>query len=136
AVRPDFQLSTANAGAVAALCTRLEGMPLALELAAARSGVLTPEQMRARLGQSLELLRDERRRVAARHQSLRAALDWSYQLLSPDLQRFFRQLSIFRGGWTLEAAAAVCEEPRALEYLERLHECSLVQATETAGGTA
>jgi predicted ATPase/DNA-binding SARP family transcriptional activator/uncharacterized protein HemY len=134
AVRPDFQLTAANAAAVAALCTRLEGMPLALELAAARSGVLTPEQMQARLRQPLELLRDERRQVAARHQSLRAALDWSYQLLSPELQRFFTQLSVFRGGFTLEAAEAVCQQPQAVDLLSALAAASLIVVEEQAGG--
>src|SRR5262249_28513205 len=66
-------------------------------------------------------------------QSLRATLDWSYQLLSPELQCFFAQLSVFRGGWTLEAAEAVCEEPEALAYLEQLRECSLVQPEEVGG---
>jgi tetratricopeptide (TPR) repeat protein len=106
----------------------LEGIPLAIELAAARIGVLTPAQMVERLGERFDLLTTHRRMADRRHQSLRTALDWSYQLLSPVLQRFFNRLSKFRGGWTLEAAEAVCEEPRALEYLEQLRECSLVLA--------
>ena len=69
-----------------------------------------------------------------RHRSLRAALDWSYQLLPPDLQRFFARLSVFQGGWTLEAAEAVCGEANALSYLEQLRECSLVQAAASNGG--
>src|SRR5262249_3443162 len=68
-----------------------------------------------------------------RHRSLRAALDWSYQLLPAELQRFFPRLSVFRGGWTVEAAQAICQEPRALDYLEQLREGSLVQAAETGG---
>jgi tetratricopeptide (TPR) repeat protein len=71
--------------------------------------------------------------VDTHHHSLRATLDWSYQLLSPELQRFFARLSVFRGGWTLAAAEAVCEEPSALDYLDELRECSLVQAEERAG---
>src|SRR5207247_11156292 len=63
-----------------------------------------------------------------RHHTLHATLDWSYQLLSPELQRFFARLSVFRGGWTLAAAEAVCEEPFALDHLDELRECSLVQA--------
>jgi tetratricopeptide (TPR) repeat protein len=95
---------------VTALCQRLEGIPLALELAAARAQVLTPAQMLAHLEQRFEFLVSRQPRFAARHRTLRATLDWSYQLLSPDLQRFFARLSVFRGGWTLEAAEAVCAE--------------------------
>jgi non-specific serine/threonine protein kinase len=132
AVRPDFQVRSSNAAAVAALCRRLEGLPLALELAAARVGVLTPAQMLARLDKRFELL--VRRRAAdARHRSLWAALDWSYQLLPPELQRFFARLSVFRGGWTLEAAEGVCEAPKALDYLTELQANSLV-LTEEQGG--
>jgi tetratricopeptide (TPR) repeat protein len=131
----------------------LEGLPLAIELAAARAGVLTPQQILARLEQPLELLVSRRPHASPRHGSLRAALDWSYQLLPPELQRFFARLSVFRGGWTLEAAEAVCGDgalgagrwalgtapptPDAqrptpvLEYLEHLRECSLVLAEET-----
>jgi predicted ATPase/DNA-binding SARP family transcriptional activator len=133
AARPDFQVTRANAGAVAQLCARLEGLPLALELAAARAGVMTPEQMLGRLDERLNLLTTRQRGAAARHRSLRAALDWSYQLLSPELQRFFARLSVFRGGWGLEAAEAICRAPDTLEYLEQFRECSLVQAVETAG---
>jgi predicted ATPase/DNA-binding SARP family transcriptional activator len=130
AVRPDFQVTAANAAVVTALCARLEGLPLAIELAAARAGVLTPQQMLARLERRFELLVRRGRPADPRHRSLRAALDWSYQLLSSEVQRFFRQLSVFRGGWTLEAAAAVCEEPAALECLEQLRESSLMVAEE------
>lgn len=133
AARPDFQITQANAKSVAALCTRLEGLPLAIELAAARAGSLTPQQMLARLELRFELLATRQPGLDPRHRSLRAALDWSYRLLSPELQRFFAQLSVFRGGWTLEAAAMVCEEPRALEYLEHLRASSLVSVREGAG---
>ncbi len=151
AVKPDFQVTGRNATAIAALCRRLEGLPLALELAAARASVLTPVQMLARLERPFELLVGRQRQADARHRSLRATLDWSYQLLSPDLQRFFARLSVFRGGWTLEAAGAIldCGLPildlesgadgsaihnpksaiqNALEYLEQLRGCSLVVA--------
>jgi predicted ATPase/DNA-binding SARP family transcriptional activator len=134
AVRPDFQVTEANAAALAALCTRLEGLPLALALAASRARMLTVAQMLERMEHRFELLVSRKRAVDARHQSLRATLDWSCQLLAPELQQFFARLSIFRGGWTFEAAEAVCEEPKALEYLEHLQECSLVQAQEQ--GTA
>jgi tetratricopeptide (TPR) repeat protein len=130
AVRPDFQVTQRNAAAVAALCRRLEGLPLAIELAAARIQVLNPAQMLVRLEERFELLVGRQRDAASRHRSLRAALAWSYQLLSPELQAFFRQLSVFRGGWTLDAAVAVCEQPRGLDYLEELRGCSLVLVEE------
>jgi predicted ATPase/DNA-binding SARP family transcriptional activator len=133
AARPGFQLTAENAGAVAALCDRLEGLPLAIELAAARADVLTPQQMLARLERRFELLVSHQRDLSARHRSLRAAIEWSYQLLAPALRQFFARLSIFRGGWTLEAAEAVCGEPQGLEYLEQLRECSLVVAEESGG---
>lgn len=133
AVRPDFQLTRTNATAVAGICARLEGLPLALELAAARAGALAPAQILERLSQRFDLLATTRRGTMPRHRSLRAALDWSYQLLSPDLQRFFVRLSVFQGGWTLEAAETVCEEPQALNYLQQLLECTLVQAAEARG---
>lgn len=130
AVRPDFRVTPRNARAVAGLCESLEGLPLALELAAARSGVLTPAQMLPRLQQRFELLERPQRKGRERHWSLRAALDWSYQLLPPELRQFFARLAVFRGGWTLEAAERVCEAPEALEYLEQLQECSLLIAEE------
>lgn len=133
AVRPDFQVTERNAAAVAELCTRLEGLPLAIELAAARVGVLTPQQMLEHLEARFQLLVTRRRVSDQRHRSLWAALEWSYRLLAPELQRFFARLSMFRGGWTLEAAREVCEEPQALEYLEELRECSLVLAEEQDG---
>jgi predicted ATPase/DNA-binding SARP family transcriptional activator len=131
AVRPGFQLNETNAMAVAALCDRLEGLPLALELAAAWVRTLTPAQILQRLSQRFELLVGGRRNVAARHQSLRAAIEWSYQLLTAEQRRFFARLSVFRGGWTLSAAEAVTEEPEALSYLQQLQECSLVVAEES-----
>jgi predicted ATPase/DNA-binding SARP family transcriptional activator len=145
AVRADFQLTEGNAAAVAELCDRLEGLPLALELAAARAGVLTPQQMLKRLAgagpspaQRFDLLVSQRRDVSSRHRSLRAAIESSYQLLSPELQRFFARLSVFRGGWTLEAAEAVCGAPETLGYLEQLRQCSLLYAEEVGppSGTA
>src|SRR5262249_22311540 len=101
AVRPDFQVTRTNAAAVASLCQALEGLRLALELAAARAGVLTPQQMLDRLQHRLDFLASGRRGADPRHRSLRATLDGSYQLLTPELRRFFAQLSVFRGGWTL-----------------------------------
>jgi predicted ATPase/DNA-binding SARP family transcriptional activator len=108
AVRPDFQVTVSNAAAVAELCDRLDGLPLALELAAARSQILSPSQMLAHLERRFDFLVSRQRDAAPRHRTLRAALDGSYQLLSPELRQFFARLSVFRGGWTLEAAAQVC----------------------------
>jgi predicted ATPase/class 3 adenylate cyclase len=135
AVRPDFQVTERNAAAVAALCERLEGIPLALELAAARIGVLTPAQMLAHLERRLDFLVSRSVHTTPRHRTLRAAIDGSYALLSPELQRFFARLSVFRGGWTLEAAEAVCEQPLALDHLEQLRECSMVLAEDVSGQT-
>ncbi len=131
AVKPDFQVTEGNASAVARLCAGLEGIPLALELAAARAQVLTPLQMLAQLEHRFDFLVSRRRDAEARHRTLRAAMDWSYRLLSPELQAFLAQLSVFRGGWDAESAEAVCEEPLALDYLAQLRECSLVLAEET-----
>jgi predicted ATPase len=134
AVRPDFQVTRRNAGAVAVLCEKLEGIPLALELAAARAQVLTSAQMVSQLTRRLDFLVSRRRDIAERHRSLRAAIEWSCRLLSPDLQHFFAALSVFQGGWTAEAAEAVCEEPLALDYLGQLREWSLVVSEERPEG--
>jgi hypothetical protein len=112
-IRTDFQVTHKNAAAVAELCGKLEGIPLALELAAARIRVMTPGQMLSLMQQRFDLLVSRKQDAIERHQSLQAAVEWSYQLLSPELRDFFAQLSVFRGGWTLEAAEVVCEEPLA-----------------------
>jgi tetratricopeptide (TPR) repeat protein len=135
AVRPDFQVTPANAAAVGTICARLEGLPLSIELAAARVGVMTPAVMLARLDQRLEWLSSRQRGIPSRHGSLRAALDWSYQLLPLEPRRFFARLSVFRGGWTLEAAEAICEEVRAGERLMELRDASLVLAEGAEGDT-
>src|SRR5262249_10938116 len=111
--RTGFAVTGRNAGALATVCEQLEGLPLALELAAARAGVLTPAQMVHQLAHRLELLVPRRPDVAPRHTSMRAARDWSCQLLPPEVRRFFARLSVFRGGCTLEAAAFVCGEGAA-----------------------
>ena len=126
AARPDFQLTRGNAAAVAALCRNLEGIPLAIELVAARAMALSPAQMNERLAHRFDVLTGRRGDKDGRHRSLWAALAWSYDLISPPLQRFFVGLSVFRGGCTVEAAQAVCEEPQALEFLTQLRERSLV----------
>lgn len=130
AARPDFALTAQNAPAVAALCRKLEGMPLALEMAAAWVKTIPPYKMLERLERQLDLLVSRRRDLPPRHQSLRATIEWSYDLLEPSLRRTFARLSVFRGGWTLEAAEAVCGE-ETLFALEALVEQSLIVVTES-----
>ena len=108
AVKPDFQVTNANAPAVAEICVRLDGLPLAIELAAARIKLLPPQALLARLGQRLAVLTGGARDVPARQQTLRNTIEWSYQLLDAQEQRLFRRLSVFVGGCTLEAIEAVC----------------------------
>jgi non-specific serine/threonine protein kinase len=113
--RPDFALTDENARDVAAICWRLDGLPLAIELAAARVKLLAPRALRARLEQCLDLLRSDARDVEPRHRTLRDVIDWSYGLLAPDEQALFRELSIFVGGFTLDAVARVVGEARAAD---------------------
>ena len=108
AQQPTFALTAGNARPVAALCRRLDGIPLALELAAARVRALPPGELAARLDDALRLLGGGSRTAPSRHQTLRATLDWSYRLLDPAAQVLFRWLAVFAGGWTLAAAEAVC----------------------------
>ena len=108
AARPEFQLTAANAQAIAELCVHLDGLPLAIELAAARINLLPPQALLARLGQRLLVLTSKAQDVPARHQTLRNTIAWSYQLLDAQEQRLFRWLSAFVGGCTLEAIEAVC----------------------------
>src|SRR5205823_4747907 len=83
-------------------------------------------QMLAQLAHRFDFLASRKRDVSERQRTFRGALEWSYRLLAPEQQRFFSRLSVFRGGWSVEAAEKVCEEPLALDYLEQLRECSLV----------
>jgi predicted ATPase len=107
AVQPTFELTSENALAVAKICTKLDGLPLAIELAAARVKLFSPQRLLERLEHSLELLGQGRRDSPERHQTLRQAIAWSYNLLSDEEQKLFRQLAIFTGGFTLEAAEAI-----------------------------
>ena len=106
--RPDWTLTLANAAAVSQICRRLDGLPLAIELAAARMAALSPDELAARLEDRFRLLSAGNRGAMPRHQSLTALLDWSHDLLSEAEQALFRRLAIFAGGWPLEAAEAVC----------------------------
>ncbi len=108
AVKPDFAITNQNAAAVAEICVWLDGLPLAIELAAARVKLLTPTQMLTRLQSRLQLLTGGARDLPARQQTLRGAIDWSYNLLDRDEQALFQQLSVFVGGFSLAAAEAVC----------------------------
>jgi len=139
AVKPDFEVSNENAPAVAEICFRLEGLPLAIELAAARLKLFSPQALLARLGSRLELLRGGPRDMPARHQTLRQAIAWSYDLLSPVEQAFFRRLAVFVGGCSLEAVQAVCNvtDEHALEALDGLTallDQSLIRQQQTPEG--
>jgi predicted ATPase/DNA-binding CsgD family transcriptional regulator len=122
AVRPDFTLTDERTRIVAEICVRLDGLPLAIELAAARLKLLTVDALLARLDRRLPLLTGGPRDQPTRHRSLQAALSWSYELLDPLAQALFRRLAVFVGGWTLEAAAAICGEANESEadLLDRL----------------
>jgi predicted ATPase/DNA-binding SARP family transcriptional activator len=132
AAKPNFELSEQNAAAVAEICARLEGLPLAIELAAARTKLLPPSTLLSRLTNRLELLTGGRRDAPQHQQTLRATFDWSYDLLDESAQELFARLSVFAGGWTLAAAEAVCAA--TLEDLGTLVDESLVRQRETAAG--
>jgi predicted ATPase/DNA-binding SARP family transcriptional activator/Flp pilus assembly protein TadD len=136
-VQPGFRLTRRNADDVATVVSSLEGIPLALELAAARLQVLTPAQMRHGLRSRLEITKPatalETDSGSERQRSLRAAIDWSCRLLSPALQRFFARLSVFHGGWTAEAAEAILSDPLALDHTAQLCDASLAYSREDEG---
>jgi non-specific serine/threonine protein kinase len=108
AVQPGFALNTGTASSVAAICRRLDGLPLAIELAAARLHMLPVEELLTRLDDRFRLLRRPRRSADDRHQTLQATMDWSYALLDPTAQALMRRVAVFAGGWDLAAAEAVC----------------------------
>lgn len=115
AVRPDFAMDEANAPIIAQICARLDGLPLAIELAAARIKLLPPAALLARLDDSLTFLTGRVRDGLGHHQTLRAAISWSYDLLNDDEKRLFRRLAVFRGGFSLGSAEQICAEPCAAE---------------------
>jgi predicted ATPase/class 3 adenylate cyclase len=136
AAKPGFDITEENAPAIAEICTRLDGLPLAIELAAARSRMLPPNAMLERLNGRLKLLTGGARNLPARQQTLRGAVDWSYDLLTDDEKKLFARLSVFAGGWTLEAAEAVCAAELTSDVfsgLESLLEKSLIRELIGAG---
>src|SRR6266700_2179214 len=138
AIRPAFRLTSVNARAIAEICVHLDGLPLAIELAAARTKLLPPQALLKRLSHRLEVLTGGAQDLPARQQTLRNTLQWSYDLLTAEEQRLFRWLSIFVGGCTLEAAEAVCQAggeqaSSVLEGVASLLDKSLVQQTEREG---
>ena len=140
AVKPDFQMTNANARAIAEICARLDGLPLAIELAAARIKLLPPQALLARLGQRLVVLTSGTRDVPERQQTLRNTIAWSYNQLGAAEQRLFRRLSVFAGGCTLEAIESVCaalndgdEAGQVVDRIASLIDKSLLQQTEPEG---
>ena len=116
-ILPTFQVTPANARPIAEICVRLDGLPLAIELAAARIKLLPPQALLARLSQRLQVLTSSKRDAPARQQTLRNTLKWSYDLLDAEEQRLFRRLSVFVGGWTLDAVEAVYQVGREQEQV-------------------
>lgn len=140
AARPGFALTERNAATAAEICRRLDGIPLAIELAAAQVRVLDPEELAVRLDDRFLLLTGGNRGAPPRHRTLRATIDWSYDLLSRTERRFFDWLSVFAGGFTLAAAEGVCtaswvDEAGVFDLLSRLIDASLIQV-EPVGETS
>ena len=139
AMQPSFELSPANLDDVAAICARLDGLPLAIEMAAARIALLPPKALRKRLTSRLNVLTGGLRDLPPRQRTLRATIDWSYGLLSEAEQQLFRGLSVFASEWSLNAAETVCADetddaPFVLDLLEALVDGSLVRLVETEDG--
>src|SRR5277367_4899951 len=139
AAKPDFELNAENARAVTEICARLDGLPLAIELAAARVKVLSLSALQTRLASRLQLLTGGARDLPQRQQTLRAAFDWSYDLLSAAEQKLFRRLSVFVGGCTLEAVEAVCDTKGDLDLdlldgMASMVDKSLLQQAEQGSG--
>lgn len=143
AVQPTFAVTITNAPAVVQICDRLDGIPLAIELAAVRIKLLTPEQIAARLDDRFRLLTGGGRTVLPRQQTLRATVEWSYGLLSASERLLFQRLSVFAGGWTIETAEQVCasvwngdlEATDVMDALARLVDKSLLTTEPSQGET-
>lgn len=127
AFQPDFAVTSLNRAALAEICVRLDGLPLALELAAARLRLFNPGELLFRLRHQVGSLASDARDGPDRHRTLRAALAWSHDLLTPGERAMFRQLSVFTGGWTLAAAEHVCADPAGIDVLSSLVDKSLVR---------
>ena len=141
AVKPDFQVNNANAPAVAEICARLDGLPLAIELAAARIKHFPPHTLLARLEQGLGILSGGARDLPARQQTLRGALAWSYEMLSPEEQQLFRRFAVFVDGGAIEAAEQVCQAAGSvhidlLDGLASLVDKSLLRQEDAGEGEA
>ncbi len=139
-VRPTFQVTDTNAGAVLSICRRLDGLPLAIELAAARMRILSSAQLAERLGDIFSVLVGGARSAPPRHQALRATLDWSHDLLHEDERTVFRRLAPFAGGFTLHAAERVAagggiHRDAVLDLLTRLADKSLLRVEHADGAT-
>jgi predicted ATPase len=127
-------LTRARPQVVLELCRKLDGIPLALEQAAANLGVLSPEAMLARLDERLSILSIDDKGFHARHRTLSAAIDWSYETLNNEERELFLDLAVFVGGWTLEAAESICALPKVLDLMQRLVSKSLIWPEATAHG--
>src|SRR6266576_3575493 len=139
-VRPDFDVTTENASSVASICARLDGMPLAIELAAPRLRSMSAEELSQRLGQRFTLLTDSSCTALPRHRTLRSMLDWSYDLLTEREKAMLRRVSVFDGGWTLAAAEHVCtgdgiEKSDTIGLLTSLADKNLIITEEHEGAT-
>jgi len=133
AARPDFELTDANASAVVGICARVDGLPLAIELAAARVRLLPPAALLARLSEPLAVLTDGGRDAPPRHRRLRDTIGWSYELLDPPARALLRRLSVFAGGWSMHAAEAVCNSPSILTEMAALIDQSLIRPADDEG---
>jgi predicted ATPase len=139
-VRPDFDLTVENTSSVASICSRLDGMPLAIELASARLRSMSVDELSERLDQRLALLTDGSRAALPRHRTLRSMLDWSYDLLTEREQAMLRRVSVFAGGWTLTAAEHVCtddgiDKSDTIALLTSLTDKNLLITEEHEGAT-
>jgi non-specific serine/threonine protein kinase len=137
ALRPDLTINSANAAAIASICARLDGLPLAIELAAARVRALSPQELAARLDQRLGLLTSAARDAPARHRTLRDTIAWSYELLDASEQLVFRRVAVFAGGWSAAAAEEVCSKTSLalLDVLDSLVGQTLLRRSEVDGSS-